>query len=315
MGYLRYIIVDYERSNFSVSQCRFEDGIQKADLVAIPSAIETPSHIRRNVIIGTSIGTVSFLLLATFLVLFATRRWRRTTTTQHSNEATDPPIPSQEPRALIVSSAREIGHNSMVLPLRELPDSAKELLNEQPPLGSGNEIFEISEALPPESHELRIGRSSHVMVETHTADRWKIMIPTKLPRKSWTSVASCDGAPGVETIVAASAQRKEMSMDGGSIVTSNLEAEIYSLYLRPSLDLDRSLPPTPISESPQVSPCLEKINERSSLSARGSETAFLSPEILVSTYLATIFKQKGLSVSGVRPGLENGDCDHSEGAA
>ena len=203
----------------------------------------------------------------------------------------------------------------MVGPLRELPDSAKELLNEQAPLGSGNGIFEMSEALPPESHELRIGRSSHVMVERHTADRWKIMIPTKLPRKSWTSVASCDGAPGVETVVAALAQRKEISMDRGSIVTSNLEAEIFSLYLRPSLDLDGSLPPTPISESPQVSPFLEKVNERSSLSARGSETAFLSPEILVSTYRATIFKQKGLSVNGVRPGLENGNCDHSEGAA
>ena len=192
-------------------------------------------------------------------------------------------MPFHESRALIISSAREIGHNSGVVPLRELPNSAKELLNEQAPLGSSNEIFEMSEAHPPSSYELRTSRGSHVMVETCSGDRWKILFPTKIPRKSWMSVGSSDGAPGAETVVSASAQRKEIITDGISIVTSNLEAEIYSLYLRPSLDLDRSLPPTPISESPQVPPFLEEVNEGSSSPARGSRTAFLSPEMLVST--------------------------------
>ncbi|KAM0796924.1 aspartic peptidase domain-containing protein, partial [Usnea florida] len=70
-----YLIVDYERSNFSVSQCRFdEDGIP-TDLVAIPSITEKSNHLRRNV--GMSIGAALLLLLATLAAVFAIRRWRQ----------------------------------------------------------------------------------------------------------------------------------------------------------------------------------------------------------------------------------------------
>lgn len=210
--------------------------------------------------------------------------------TQLSSEATKPPTSSHVPRALVFDYPREIDHNSMVEPFRELPDSAKatvELLNEHSPSGSGNEICEMSEVLPPVSHELRADGGSLVMQQTRTASSCNIFTSMKTPRKSWMSLASSDGAACVETVISASPQqRKEVSMTRASIGSSNLEAEIFSLYVRKPLDLDSSLPPTPISESPQISPILANFQVRSSLcqrpqmvnvSAHGSMSAFNSP--------------------------------------
>ena len=230
--------------------------------------------------------------------------------TQLSSEATEPPTSSQEPKALSFKYAREIDDNSMVEPFRELPDSAKarvELLNKQAPSGSGNNTFEMSEVLAPVSHELRADQGSHVMIQTHTADRWKIFTSTKFLRKSWTSLASSDRATCIETAISASPlQRKGISMGRTSIDTSNLEAEIYSLYLRKSLDLNRSLPPTPISESPQISPVLANFNVPSSfyqrplmetVVARGSMSASDSPARPASIYPAIFSKNERLPLS------------------
>lgn len=205
----------------------------------------------------------------------------------------------------------------MIEPFRELPDSAKarvEFLNEQAPSGSGNEISEMSNVLPPASHELRADRGSHVMVQTRTANRFQIFTSTKIVRKSWPSLASSEGATCVETAISASPQqRKGISMDRASIGTSNLEAEIYSLYVRKSLDLNRSLPPTPISESPQLSPVLEKFYGQSSfcqrpqmvnVSARGSISAFDSPARPVSIHPAIFTKHKRLTLSVLLTDLE-----------
>ena len=248
-------------------------------------------------------------------------------------------MPFQEPRALIISPAREIRHSSMFSPFRELPDRAKakvELLNEQAPSASGNEIPEMSEAFPPVSHELRTKRGSHVMVQTRNADSCKIFKSTKISRKSRSSFASSGGAC-VETVISASNQRKASNMDRASIITSNIAAEIYPLYIRESLDLNRSLPPTPILESPQLSPVLAKFNERSPFrqrpqvvytSTRGSMSAFVSPELPVLSYPATFSKHQRLPVSVILTGLETidnpvtaterqrpGDFDHSARSA
>lgn len=270
MAYLRYIIVDYERSNFSVSQCRFEDGEVPIDLVAIPSATKKPNHLRRNVAIGTGITIALFILLATLAAIFAIRRWRAKTTVQPSSETTELSTLPQEPRASIISSSREIGNNSIAGPIRELPDSAlvkAELLNAQAPSGSGNQIFEMSEAVPPIFHELRTHGSSPAMVHKSIANSHKIFTSTKVSGKSRMSVASSSGSPFVGTVMSILGQRKEIAMNRVSIATSNLEAEILSSYLRKSLNLDKSLPPTPISESPQVSPVLARFNQRSSFTA------------------------------------------------
>lgn len=271
------------------------------NLVAIPSATETSSRLHRNVIIGTSIGIALFFLLATVATLLAVRRWRQRATTRLSSEPTELPRPFQEPGALIVHSPCEIDQSSLVGPLRELHDCATakvELLNEQNASGSGNEIPEMPEALRTVPQEPRTDRSSRVMVQTRTANRWKIFTPTKNPRKSWTSFASSSGSPHVETVISASTQQRDTNRDRASIGTSNL-AEIYAYYTQKSFDLDRSLPPTPISESPQVSPVLAEFGQGSSFcrrpqmsetSARDSLSAFISPKMPISKYPMALSK-------------------------
>ena len=271
----------------------FEDGVPE-DLLAIPSATETTNHHRRNVAIGTSIGTASFLLFAGLAAFFAIRRWRRKTTTKRNSEATQSPTPFREPAALMVSFAHEIDHNSRAGNVRELPDKTRarvELPSEQTPSAPDNEIFEMAEVPPPIPHESKPGRGSHVMVQERTADMWKVLFPTKMPRRTWMSVASSDAAPCVGTVVSAPTQRKELNMDEASIIASNLEAEILSLYVRTPLDLNRSLPPTPISESPQVSPALEDSNigsyqrpQKLKIFTSGSGSAFVSPDPCVDRY-------------------------------
>ena len=214
-------------------------------------------------------------------------------TTQRNGEATQPPMPFREPRSLMVNSAREIDHNSTAGNVRELPNSTRarvELPSERAPLAPDNEICEMPEAPPPIPHESKPGRGSHVMVQIRTADTWKTLFPTKSLR-TWTSVASSDGSPCVGTVISASTQRKELNMDEASIITSNLNSDILSLYARTPLDLNRSLPPTPISESPQVSPALQDSNIRSYQSpemlrilTRRSGSAFVSPDPRVDTY-------------------------------
>ena len=240
--------------------------------------------------------------------------------TRPSSEVTEPPTSSQQPRASSFKYAAEIGYNSMVEPFRELPDSAKarvELLNEQTPSGSCIEISEMPEVLPPISHELRADRGSHVMVQTRTADRWKIFTSTKISRKSSTSLALSDRATYVETAISTSPmQRRGISRGRSSIDTSNPEAEIYSLYTRKSLDLNRSLPPTPISESPKISPVLAEFYVPSSfyqrpqmakVSARVSMSAFDSPARPVPIYSATPSEYKGLPLSVSYTSLKIGD--------
>ena len=282
------------------------------DLVAIPSASQKHNHLRRNVAIGMAIGTALFLLVATLAI----RRWRRRSIIQPSDQCILLPTTFQEPRASNFSPVLEIGHNSEVGPYSELPDSAKakvELLNEQAPSGSGYHISEMAEALAPVSHELRANRSSSVIPQTRTANSCKILASTKMLSKGFTSLASSDGAPCVETVMSASTQRNGIKTDRASIVTSSLEAEIYSSYIRKSLDLNRSLPPTPISESPQVSPVVAKFDGRfpfyqrpqiANNSIHGSMPAFDSPGSPISTYPATLSKHRRAPKSVLSMGLE-----------
>ncbi|KAL8822363.1 MAG: hypothetical protein Q9191_006901 [Dirinaria sp. TL-2023a] len=58
----------------------------------------------------------------------------------------------------------------------------------------------------------------------------------------------------VESVIDASNRPRDSGSEVKSNVTSNLEEAIYASYMRKPLDLNRSLPPTPISESPQMSP-------------------------------------------------------------
>lgn len=160
---------------------------------------------------------------------------------------------------------REMDANGTHSPVRELPDNGKvELLDEHSPSGSGNEIQEMAESLPTVIHELRTNRSSteQSIIQPQNTNRYKILMATRISTKSLTSVESSDTTPCVETVIRASPRLTSLDMDRSSPGPSKVE-EIYSCYLRNSLDLDRSLPPTPISESPQVSPMTAKFKRGS----------------------------------------------------
>ena len=54
----------------------------------------------------------------------------------------------------------------------------------------------------------------------------------------------------------ASAETRKSTANQLSVRSSNSKPEIYSAYTHGPIDLNRSLPPTPISETPMVSPFL-----------------------------------------------------------
>lgn len=83
----------------------------------------------------------------------------------------------------------------------------------------------------------------------------------EVPRKRCEDIVTSDGSSTMQMVLALSAQHIDnVDQDDASDVTSNLEAQIYSSYLRKSLDLNRTLPPTPISETPQSSPAVADFN-------------------------------------------------------
>ena len=316
---LSYLITDYEHSNFSISQCRFNDDSPK-NIVPIPS---NPSRIRRETIIGTSVGAVLFLISVIVVFLFFIRK-RRRKSGKVSHDELRSPMPSDNPSVFSICSVREIDNNSMCGPVRELPDTSRaELLDEQLPSGSGNEISEMYQPFPRTTTELNshMSASQHSMAQTHTVNTGRIS--TRLPRRSYSSFiinpplrisfTSFDCTSCIENVVSAPAH--SMTLDDGlaSTPTSNSVAEIYSLYMRESPNLDRSLPPTPISESPQTSPVSIKFERGNrsrplpqvpQVTARGSMFPVVSPNIPTSRYSPTSKRHK-LRPAGVFPtGLE-----------
>ncbi|KAL9630669.1 MAG: hypothetical protein Q9164_006303, partial [Protoblastenia rupestris] len=214
-----------------------------------------------------SVGITVFVLVVALVIALLCRKSRQKSNKQIGANVPEASTLSQEPKKLSIRSVREIDDNSIVGPIRELPDSGKaELLDEQSPSGSGNEIPEISDTLPV-VHELRTHRSSkeHFMLPGNRASMCRIFMSTKISRRSAFTVGPTDGAPYVETVISASAQQ---SMIRTSTATSNLKTEIYESYMRRPLDLDRPLPPTPISESPMVSPVTPTFQKTSSLRQR-----------------------------------------------
>lgn len=145
------MITNYEHSNFSVSQSRYEDGASP-NLVPSPSNDTShdvpPTHINRNVTIGVSIG-VSFLIILILLLLsFVTLKKRRKDVeadgTSLCHAEMDP-----EPVAS-TSTTQEIGGNSLYGALQELHNNETvELSDMQAVSGSRNNVIEPPRSATP----------------------------------------------------------------------------------------------------------------------------------------------------------------------
>lgn len=304
------MITDYERSIFSVSQARFEEGITEK-LVTIHSTTTSSTHVNSKAIIGTAIGAATLMVLIIFAVAFLLiKRRRRTSEKIDANPAAYP----LDLKTHTICSVREIDNNSTVGEIRELPNNEKyELQDEQSPSGSGNKISEMANALQPVAYELRTQRSSmeKLMMEANRSSTYKIFKSTKISRKSQSSVGSVGGTVCVETVISVSSQQ---SMSQSPTASSRARSEIYASYIRKSPDLDRSLPPTPISESPMVSPVTPRFKkstffrrwpQRVERPPRLSTSTFNSPRNIISKYSKTVVGSEPMPRTPSLTGMES----------
>jgi len=269
----------------------------------------------RKTIIGTSTGAASFLILVILAILFIMRHWTRkagkTSSYDHSRSTTS----SCVLRNFSICSLCEMDNNSTCGSIRELADTAKaELLDERSRSGSSNRIPELFQSLSRMVHELRSYTTSrhHSVSHTHSVNASRILISTRISRKSRTSFRSSSSAPCVETTISSSAHRENLNRGHTSVIAPTTAAEIYDLYMRRSLDLNRSLPPTPISESPQTSPIFIRFSQGNSfcprphilqVPERAYDYAVIHPDIPRPRYSSPSTRYKRRPVGVVLPGL------------
>lgn len=257
-GVFRYLTTNYEDSTFSVSQCKFEEGVEKR-IVTIPSAstnttklTTTPSsasHLSITSIAGITSGITIFFTLS-ILILTCILRKRRSKRRRAEQDAAAyaPTTPPGQLDAKREFSLREIDENSL-RGIREFPDSGKaELLDSNPP----NELPDSGKA------ELRGTTSTRRLKfriqELPSQDQpWVQELPaSSRPTKPAPARLPCPQSKFALTLSAE--YRRGSKIRHSEIGISHHSSRVASIIRssRRAPDLDRSLPPTPISESPQV---------------------------------------------------------------
>ncbi|CAD6593003.1 MAG: hypothetical protein ASARMPREDX12_006650 [Alectoria sarmentosa] len=270
-----YLVTNYEYSNFSVSQTRFEEALRE-NIIAIPpstSAIPTnvhgpPStsatsttvhgHINHVAVIGTSLSATVFFLVSVFGIAFAIRRWRHKKSKIGNRDATELSEESPNPEALIVPPIQQIDTNNLCGP-REVPDT--EIVE----LRGGRSVLELEESPKPIRYELMANQDSagHIMTQDLNArNRFAIFTSTGLLRESRPTVGTSTDKPNVEVVNSASPPRGFQDLNRSlppTPISESPQVWPFETIISPShprgvQDLDRSLPPTPVLESPQVWP-------------------------------------------------------------
>lgn len=257
-----YLIANYEHSNFSVSQARFEEGLAE-NIVAIPSADPTPtprshSRISHKSIIWLSIGLTAFVVLVVFLVYFARKRLRQNSQNNNVGSDTGSPGFSQDIKPANLSALHEIDNNSLYQH-RELPDSGKvELLDGNSPSGSGNEISEMPQS-PTPVPLCELG-TRHTSIATSTLHRQSdrnrnaIFVKTRISRDNNDSSGVLSGSPCVETRISSSPGRKSLDLDRSPGHKSlDLDRPLPTPPQRTPEYLNRALPSIPSSDSTEIS--------------------------------------------------------------
>ena len=230
-----YLITDYDQSNFSVSQCKFEDGV-KSDIVTITSgaSIASHSHITRAAKIGISIGSIVVFLLCVLVITCVVRKRRNSARMQDTQFNPEPTSSGQPHITSNTFSTQEIAENSLIGPQRELPDNEiAELRGMSIASQPSNQVQQRETSLHsiPELRAQCTPQSKSLVQPPNSPCRRAISVSTKMTRHSWTSIGSSAKVPCVETT-------------------------ICSQTIKP-IDVYRSLPSTPISESLQISPIVE----------------------------------------------------------
>lgn len=222
---------------------------------------------RTNIIIGTSIGVLSMLILAFVTAIVIIRKRRHIAGAPEKNQVKHNTVGNQEPslRSYLGNDnpVLEIGNNSMIGLYREVPDNALvELLDRRFPSRQHDDISEsLVEALPAAYVSTTFQRSLNPLT-SRAVSSGRSLLPTRMSRNHTTDTPST-GTSFAETTNDVTGDPNDLETEIASIGTSYIEREIYASYIREPLDLNRSLPPTPVSESPQLS--LKPTNRQTAL--------------------------------------------------
>ena len=261
----RYLITNYEYSNFSVSQARFEDGLRE-NIIAIPSANppttpKSQSGLSHNSIIGLSVGLTALLVLIVVLVYFTRKRLRKHSRKNDTSNNSGSPVFSPEIKPANLSALHEIDNNSLVQ-FRELPDSGKvELLDENSPSGSGNQISEMPQSSTPVPlYELG---TRHTSIATSTLNRQSdrtrqgIFVKHGILRESRdSSDPALKESPCVETVISSLPRHNSQGLERSLRTPPERTLE----YLK-----EKALPSIPSSDSTEVSPTKTSSSSRLSI--------------------------------------------------
>ena len=218
-----------------------------------PIATNHQSHRSRNIIIGCSTSAAVLLLffcvcIASVIIMRRRKRSKRRPTRLDTDQAERRPS-SQAPGPLTITSIQEVDAIDTIVPTSELPNSGRsELQGQERGPRSIVDRSELSNRLPHAIHELRTHRSTmeNLMNDARPLRRPKMRNSTDMFEVSRFSVNSSE--------VRASTDARKSTSNQVSVHSSNFKTEIYSAYMHGPVDLNRSLPPTPISETPMVSP-------------------------------------------------------------
>ena len=227
------------------------------------------------------------------MALYLMLRKRRTSRNEREAETPESSGQLRTPRASIGEPALEIASNSIVGPFRELPDSGKaELRNFQTPSAPETGVPGVTDSDPMTVQEMRTQRSSQEMLTLfiNQPKPCKALTTTRLPQQSRIRIHSIDDISLIATITSTSTQQ---SIVRSSIDCERVKTQIYASYFRKPLDLNRTLPPTPISESSMHSPSMPspKIQDPSHPRSEGTNATLwpplsrlVSPQSIVSKY-------------------------------
>ena len=257
-------MTNYEHSNFSVYQARFEGDLSK-QIVAISSSDAStpptngtteprhPNRISGRTIVGASVGAATSFLILILILVITTWRWRVKASRQNKGNSLGS---SKLPNGIgIFNTIYEIDNNSLYWGRPEVPDTGKaELLDRSCPSGSGKHIQELPPHSPAELMTSQYSRGNSTVKSQKSLNRMATFVSKGRSHENRRSSDESEGFPRTELPALASLRRPSSPRSSSYRTSRNLErSPPYPLRCR-SLDLNRSLPTTPISESLQVSP-------------------------------------------------------------
>ncbi|KAL8833442.1 MAG: hypothetical protein Q9176_007982 [Flavoplaca citrina] len=157
-----YVMVDYDRQNFTVAQAVFDDTAQP-NIVPIPwNATATPSNdkgLSREAIIGIGTGSAVFFLLAAIIGVLAMLRRRKRRNRRAMTDVVPDTDDSPEIKPFSYTSIQEIGHQSMP----EMHDTGYlELLNGSAPSGSDKVLNELADGTQTPPCELLVPPTPYI---------------------------------------------------------------------------------------------------------------------------------------------------------